>query len=579
MTNGSDSQASAKSGRRNPGAAAMGLVASAVVVVVLWVTVGAQEPVGAGIYYDDGAYLALGRSLATGEGYVYSNLPGAVPGVKYPPAYPAVLAGTWRVFSQYPENLGALKALNALFWALAAGGSFLLFARGSWPRIAAVGAVTLCAFLTIPSMSVATVLLSEPLFLLACVSALLLAGRNPGACLDDTGAEVDGFRWPAGEAGWAAAVGLVGAVAILTRSIGVTLGAALLIPLLLQRRWRGAGVLAAAASVPAIAWLAWSRVRAADVPEPISGQYGSYGTWLGQGLEGGPVGRIGEVVAANWGPFVETLQFVWVPRAPGLALAVALLAAGGALAYGAVHVWRRNQALVVFPAAYLALVFVWPYEPYRFYYAILPILTLLAFEGVWEAVPRARDDLPRWGLPVAAVIGAIFAVNALVYHGRGHAMRAWISPQVVPARAYAPLNDWIQANTAPDEVIASALDPYVHWETGRTAVPSWRFLADDYGRYDRTPAVLAAGLDSVIVRYGARYVALILGENKAARTLEAFVELHPERALKVLQTEGPAVGVIYALAPPGEVLWDPDAAESPEPVDPVLPDKEGPTGR
>jgi hypothetical protein len=27
----------------------------------------------------------------------------------------------------------------------------------------------------------------------------------------------------------------------------------------------------------------------------------------------------------------------------------------------------------------------------------------------------------------------------------------------------------------------------------------------------------------------------------------------------VLQTEGPAVGVIYALAPPGEALWDPDA--------------------
>jgi hypothetical protein len=159
----------------------------------------------------------------------------------------------------------------------------------------------------------------------------------------------------------------------------------------------------------------------------------------------------------------------------------------------------------------------------------------------------------------------VFVVNALVYHGRGHATRSWASPQTIPARAYAPLNEWIRANTAPDEVIASALDPYVHWETGRTAVPSWRFLANDYGRYDRTPEVLAAGLDSVITLYGTRYVAVILGENKAARTLEAFAELHPERALKVLETEGPAVGVIYALAPPGEVLWDPEAAEADEP--------------
>ncbi len=56
-------------------------------------------------------------------------------------------------------------------------------------------------------------------------------------------------------------------------------------------------------------------------------------------------------------------------------------------------------------------------------------------------------------------------------------------------------------------------------------------------------------------------MALILGENKAARTLEAFVDLHPERALKVIQTEGPAVGVIYALAPPGEALWDPETGD------------------
>ena len=165
---------------------------------------------------------------------------------------------------------------------------------------------------------------------------------------------------------------------------------------------------------------------------------------------------------------------------------------------------------------------------------------------------------------MAAIVAAVFAVNALVYHGRGHSARSWASPQTIPARAYAPLNEWIRTNTAPDEVIASALDPYVHWDTGRPAVPSWRFLADDYGRYDRTPEVLAAGLDSVIIRYGARYVALILGENKAARTLEAFVELHPERALRVLQTEGPAVGVIYALAPPGEALWDPEAEEAAE---------------
>jgi hypothetical protein len=533
-------------------------VAAVVVLTVLMVTIRSQEPVGAGIYYDDGAYLALGRSLAEGAGYTYSNLPGDVPGVKYPPAYPAVLAVTWKAFGLYPENLTALKALNALLWALAAGGAFLLFARGNRWRLAALGLVTLYAFLTVPSMSVATVLLSEPLFLLVCVAALLLAAADPARAGPD--AEVATIGRLGGELGWAAAVGLVGAAAFLTRSIGLTLIVALLLPLLLGRRWQTAGFLTAMAGVPAIAWIAWARAYAADVPDPIAGQYGSYGNWLGQGLDRG-VARLAEVVEANWSPFVETLQFVWVPRAPGLALAVVLLAIGAATVYGALVVWKRNPALVLFPIVYLGVVCIWPYEPYRFYYAIVPLLTLLAFEGLWEAVPRVRGDLPRWGIPVAAVVGVVFVLNALVYHGRGHVVRAWASPQTVPARAYAPLNEWIRSNTAPDEVIASALDPYVHWETGRPAVPAWRFLADDYGRYDRTPEVLAAGLDSAIVRYGARYVALILGENKAARTLEAFVELHPERALKVVQTEGPAVGVIYALAPPGEALWDPEAED------------------
>jgi len=536
------------------------LIATVVVVTVLLVTIRSQEPVGAGIYYDDGTYLALARSLASGEGYVYSNLPGAVPGVKYPPVYPAVLAATWKAFGLYPENLGALKALNALFWGLAAGGTFLLFTRGSRRRTVAIGLVTLYAFLTIPSMSVATVLLSEPLFLLVCVGALLVASRDPGR-RDAVPEPEIGWRWPGGEPGWAVGVGLVAAAAFLTRSIGLTLIASLLLPLLLRRRWLSAGVVVAVVGVPAAGWLAWTRVHAAEVPGPIAGQYGSYGAWLGQSFEGGVIGRLREVITANWGPFVETLQFVWVPRAPGLALAVVLLAVGGATVYGALSVWRRNPALVLFPLIYLGLVFVWPYGPYRFYYAIVPLLTLLAFEGLWEAVPKIRADLPRWGAPVAAIVAAIFVVNALVYHGRGHAVKSWTSPQTVPARAYAPLNDWIRSNTAPDEVIASALDPYVHWETGRLAVPSWQFLADDYQHYDRAPEVLAAGLDSAIVRYGVRYVALILSENKAARTLEAFVELHPERALKVLQTEGPAVGVIYALAPPGEAVWDPEAVE------------------
>ena len=51
---------------------ALAVVAAVVVfVVTLWALI----PVGAGVYYDDGVYLALARSIADGTGYVYVNLP------------------------------------------------------------------------------------------------------------------------------------------------------------------------------------------------------------------------------------------------------------------------------------------------------------------------------------------------------------------------------------------------------------------------------------------------------------------------------------------------------------------------
>jgi len=551
----------------------LGRIAACVVgIIVLLVTVRSQEPVGAGIYYDDGAYLALARSLAEGDGYVYSNLPGRVPGVKYPPAYPAALAAVWAVFDSYPENLGALKALNALLWGLAAAGTVLLFARGGRLRRIGGAAVTLYIFLTVPSMSIATVLLAEPLFLAACVAALLLTARDPGNADSAVRIARDRGRgappneiaaaaaFPGGTAGWAVAAGLTVALAFLGRAVGVTLIAALLLPLLVLRRWRDAGLAALSAGLPAVAWIGWVAARAGDVPAALTGQYGSYGSWLGEGLGAGALG-VG-TVAANWRPFLETLQFAWIPRAPVGALYVVLVIVGVATAYGLREVWRRNPALAVFPVAYLALVLVWPYEPYRFYYAILPLLTLLAFEGLCEAVPRIQADLPRWGVPVGAIVLCVFAVNALAYHARGHAERSWATPQTVPARAYAPLNQWIRDNTAPGTVIGAALDPYVHWETGRPAVPSWHFEVGDYEGVDEAPDELAAGLDSVIARFGARYVVVVRGDNKAARSLESFVELHPGRARKLLETGGPVVGVIYEVAPPGVTLSAPEAPEA-----------------
>lgn len=540
----------------------------AVAILVGIVTLWAQARVGAGVYYDDGAYLALARALAQGDGYVYSNLPEPVPGVKYPPAYPFVLAAAWRLMGSYPENLPALKGLNALLAGIAAAFTFSLFATGGRRRLVITAVVTAFTFVAVPTLSITTVLLSEPLFMLVIAGALLVAGH--------AGRAGEVRRPVPHREGWLAlAAGLLAGLAFFTRTAGLAVVAAVPASLLLRRRWRSGALAAAAALLPTVAWIAWSSARAGDVPETIVGQYGSYANWLlpggGSEITGLPA-RLLQIAESNWVPFIETLTFVWIPRAPEAAALFVILVLGVAAVYGLWRAASRNPALAVFPFLYLPLVFMWPYEPYRFLYTVLPLLTLAVLEGLLEAWPRIRPDLARWNLPVAIVAGGMLMLNTLEYQARGLWKRSWQPPQRIPASAYAPLNEWIRTNTRRDEVIASGLDPFIHWETGRPAVPSWRFLADDYGRYDRSPEVLAADLDSILARFQPSYVALIPGETKAAETLAAFVELHPDRAAKVYESEETAFpGVIYRVAPPGGSLRAPEGTSSPGEVSPPSP--------
>ena len=77
--------------------------------VLVWVSV---PP---GVWHDDGAYLLLGKSLADGEGLRYSQVPGSLPGAKFPPLYPLFLALLWRIA---PEAVGQgplASLFNVLF--------------------------------------------------------------------------------------------------------------------------------------------------------------------------------------------------------------------------------------------------------------------------------------------------------------------------------------------------------------------------------------------------------------------------------------------------------------------------------
>jgi len=170
---------------------------------------------------------------------------------------------------------------------------------------------------------------------------------------------------------------------------------------------------------------------------------------------------------------------------------------------------------------------------------------------MFEGVPKIRKDAPAWGLPIASLALAILVVNTVQYQARGLVRRAWTSTQTIPAIAYEPLHTWISANSSPDDVIASGLDPFTYWETGRKAVPSWDFRSVDFGAYDQTPEVLAEEFQRVVDTFDPAYVAVVLGDNKQAAVVEAYADLHPERIEEAYRSEGrPHIGVVYRVVSP-----------------------------
>lgn len=557
------------------GPEARGVIALVLATVVAVLALRGMTPAGAGVFYDDGVYLALAKSLAEGGTYTYANLPGDIAGVKYPPLYPALLAGAWKLSPAYPGNLGLLKGLNAVLLGLAAALAFLAFTAawrgprggaavdragpgvvipgaGSRPRIepgVALGVFALACLLgfgSAQSMVLATALLSEPLFLVTGLGALLLAGRrNVHPVI----------------------VGFVAALCFLARGIGISVVAAVFAAELLRqgvplrRRFARLG-LAALGGVPWMAaWVVWSRARAGEVPDALAGQYGGYVEWFGAGA-GSQLGRLREVATSHWHPFLTNLEMLWIPDAAAVTANFVLAALGLVSLVGLVRIGRRNPALALFPILYLLVVFAWPYEPDRFFYAIIPVLTLVLAAGGLVVTDRIREDLPRWGGPAVAVVAGLLLLNSAVYEVQAHAVQAWTVFQRAPAAAYDPLNRWISENTSRDDVVASGLDPLVYWSTGRLAVPSFQFLATDYGRYDASTETLAGELGQILAATKARWIVVIRGEGKAGATMAAFAELRPDRAR--LAHEAEAAGVT------GEV-WEVVSAEGRPSANPPSP--------
>lgn len=488
-----------------------------------------------GVYHDDAIYVSTAKALAQGEGYRLINLPGEPPQTKYPLLYPLLLAGIWRVWPSFPQNLIAMQGLSLLSGALALALAYLLVVRhGHFSRRIAAAAGVICA--TSPTyLYYSTQTLSEMPFALLVVTAIW--------ALEDHVVQRHHTRHRQ------LLAGVLLGLPFLCRSIGVMLiPAGLLTAYLTTRRIRWVTVGVAVVALPSALWpvLAaggWER-------DPVQGYYTDYlGWWAAAGLPamarvfvGNAVYLLDGTVRLGFEGLGDLLSAAAKPAATMICVGI------GVVPWLAVLTRLRRRPLL--PAcllAYITLVLVWPWPPYRFLVPLLPFLVGYSLLGGSVALRVLRAPRPRLAVAAVGVAGALAAnVTLLCRHHRasGLAQYPFVTLPAAPVRwpAFQESFAWLREHAQSDDVVASGLDTMVYLYTD---LSSFRPFAQNpgalfYGQ-DALPLGTVEQLAETLDRQRPRFLVDCpmpgFGEGPPfADLLRHFRSSHPDRLVQVFQS-------------------------------------------
>jgi hypothetical protein len=480
------------------------LLATAVFVGVTLV----RAPRIVGAVQDDGIYLTTAKALATGQGYRHLELPGQPYQTKYPILYPLLLSVVWRAWPDFPDNVAAIQVVNTALWALGSWIAYRLMRR-VWclPWWLSASGVIL-AFAHGQTMGLLQTAMAEPLFFVLVVAALSAVSmgnhehRSPEA---DPRAQAE----PAPtEIARSALAGVLAGGAYLTRTLGLALVAAILLDLLVRRRWKQAAVAAIGPALAIGGWRLWcAHAAALNAADPVSAAFRydlNYGMWFpsnlgtvlwvaGQNVTELALAAFLLLIPPPHNSWTDLLQRGFVGAIP---LYVVMLTVMALIVGGAVAVFRRSRAAVhLYLALYLALVLIWPFHPKRFLVPLLPLsntcilvaLYLLVVQaaglvaGRTEGASRPNQvsgqpqTLSRWraerpgarlalGLVLVLAGGVAYhAVRMLTLNSGGQLQKA--------ERQREAFVELLRERTPPDAVICSDAAGYLHLRTGRKVIP------------------------------------------------------------------------------------------------------------
>lgn len=450
-----------------------------------------------GVFYDDALYAGIATALAHGWGYVHPNFPVMPGAVHYPPMYPIVLAP---IFGLFPVNTAALvgRILNAICGAAAAGLIVWHTVRRDWlgAKVSpwAVAVLVSMVAVAMPVLAVQSQLFSEPLFGVLFAATILMADAPPE-------------RWSAVRA--AVVTGILAALALLTRSIGIALVGGVVIYLLAVRRlgWRTTVVAAIPPLLAALGWGLWVLTHNADIDPAIRSNYGTYFHFVsGAGLAvfKHSVSELPRPLLALPLGWLRAAGLFWILGVPALAIGV----------YGLVRSLSRS-AVGWTLVGYLGILALWPFPPDRFIWAVLPWVALVfasGLVGVWQ--------IRRLRIPAAVLAGSM-ALGFVQYQFKGFTHEWWRTAADHTSSTFAPLLPYLR--TLPKDAVIATDDEGLVWlYTQRKAVPLYLYNYQGSKRVFPSPAAQRAYLQ----RQGVTHI-LLASLSGTAKQLDTLLGAYP----------------------------------------------------
>jgi hypothetical protein len=418
-----------------------------------------------GMYHDDAVYIILARSAADTGRFSLSYVPFGSDAPSFPVGLPLLLTPLVKAF---PGNLEALKLvplaatlinIGLIFW----GWPWLSRSTSRWTGVM----VTLAYSLSPVTVGLALVVMSEAVFLTACLAAFLLAEQAGRAQAD--------YKW-------AVYLGVAICSLVSFRTIGGVVVAAIILDLLLARgrqAMRPIGVMLASAVLTLTLVAALTPASLADVASPVarySNEFSGIASGSGRTSEARPVPY--PLIIFQWSyvhVFKDVREIIfpvgggerenrfWTGLGlPFLSDSIGWLV-GMLIILGTGQVLRREggSAFGLAGVLYLVSILFWRWTGPRLLYPIFPQLLLgllVGSDALVRWVARLAPDLRKTGwLPMAGMCTVLSIVAAAFCYRTFQ-----LQPSKLHTGSLVNRTHWIRLYAEPDAILMSEI-PFVDY--------------------------------------------------------------------------------------------------------------------